>query len=411
MNAITAPPLTFQFSKALAACSLGLFLVSGLVIPEVLADESSPSVIIAGTGDDGPGDAESYSGFSIQVRTDDLLGEMAYGDDYVKAAGIGKVPLGESGAYVKGGLGHLERDFYLGSTSKGVTQNSYGLALGLGNDVLNGEIGFIYADTERTTFGTTHVIDPGNANTYYGELIWRTSVFGHQLDVAGSVRDTGIGQKNFTDGRASLGFYPTANQSVMGVYDSTAGIEQFTAEIGIQFTWGGSKTELSPYAAFNYHSGDHWQTTYEYRKGKSKDPLSLKNMFESAIATDSFVAQELLTSSEFAASMASSNNAPTLNLVTTSPNGTLKGDVFGQGVDYTLDNLRTLRLDASGSTDTECTVVTLTIESDQRGTLHNGAALLYDVVGGTEFSTETFTLTIHDCDGATSIETVKIFWE
>lgn len=113
----------------------------------------------------------------------------------------------------------------------------------------------------------------------------------------------------------------------------------------------------------------------------------------------------------FSVTTEAANTAPTLNLTVTSPDGTLKWDVYSLWVDYTLNDTNTFRLDASTSSDPEWTVDNFRVVSDLRWEMHNSSTLSYDVAWWTEFTTETFTLTITDNWWLTSVQTVSLFWE
>ena len=105
------------------------------------------------------------------------------------------------------------------------------------------------------------------------------------------------------------------------------------------------------------------------------------------------------------------NTAPTMDLEVSSPDGTLKlDDPHEWWADYTLDNLRTLRIDVSNSTD-NWTINNFKIESDLRWELVNGTNLNHDIIWWTEWSVETLTLTLTDDEGLDTINTKIIVWE
>lgn len=104
------------------------------------------------------------------------------------------------------------------------------------------------------------------------------------------------------------------------------------------------------------------------------------------------------------------NTPPVISLSVSSPDGILKGDPYTQNVNYTLDDFSTLRLNLSGSSDNG-TITNMQVSSDLRGTHYTGNSLSYDVVGGSEFQVETFTLTLTDDQGSSSNTSFKIFWE
>lgn len=98
-----------------------------------------------------------------------------------------------------------------------------------------------------------------------------------------------------------------------------------------------------------------------------------------------------------------------INSSISSPDGNLEKDNYNQDL-YLLTFIKTLRFDLSSSFSKRGTINHMRITSDLRGVLYDGNSLSHDVIGGTLYSLETFTITLSDDQGNVSEKSILIAW-
>jgi hypothetical protein len=113
----------------------------------------------------------------------------------------------------------------------------------------------------------------------------------------------------------------------------------------------------------------------------------------------------------FAVTTGELNVSHDISLVVTSPNGDLRVDYYNTQNDYFLTFYSTLNLNLTGSSSSVGSFTNMQVSSDLRGVHYNGNALIHDVVSGTQWSIETFTITLTDDNGNISVTSFTIAWD
>lgn len=98
-----------------------------------------------------------------------------------------------------------------------------------------------------------------------------------------------------------------------------------------------------------------------------------------------------------------------INLLISSPDGNLEKDFYNHNL-YLLTFFKTLRFDLSSSLSKVGTINHMQLTSDLRGVLYAGNSLTHDVIGGTQYTLETFTITLSDDLGNVSVKSILIAW-
>jgi len=253
-------------------------LVSLLATTLTANTQENQSINIYGVGE--KVSEKSYNGVGFQYENDISNIVLEKGSDYSKTSGVLKLDINNY-FYSKFGIGFLKREILINGNETDITQKTGGIALGFGDSKnYNIEIGHI----KNKLSGASSA--DGDTKTSYIEAL---AIY-QDFDTVGVYKNTNVYNKDYSDYSLDIGYYPIKDLRISAKHNSIEHNDNdYTAKLGVKYTFKTNK--WSPFIRANKNTSKNTLVAMEWSNEIQNKSLNMRDEFESAIGTNTIVAQ------------------------------------------------------------------------------------------------------------------------